>query len=149
MSEYINIHLKTPKGEFCEIGCFGRSSYIYQFMNTAKIPYGKVKKVDTSYFEKVMNDGESLIKEFEARIKKDEKELNFLNNVPYMGNIDTLLESYRDIETSIQMLKDDIETMRYALNQISFYNSLNEDYDYEIYVGIECGEPTEADILEN
>nr|CAI9751457.1 hypothetical protein DGKKSRWO_DGKKSRWO_CDS_0166 [uncultured phage]CAI9752345.1 hypothetical protein CVNMHQAP_CVNMHQAP_CDS_0168 [uncultured phage] len=144
MSQYVNFFIKHNM-DFIPIGCFSRSSYIYQY---ADAPFEKIKNITPETLSRTIGylQDEKSKQELEIKDMKDK----ILHIIPIFNNsVEDKMEEISTIETVIKDYKECIDSINFALG---YYKTLreisdsNDDKDV-LYYGIEISDPTIGDIV--
>ena len=146
MSQYVNFFIKHNM-DFIPIGCFSRSSYIYQYAPDA--PFERIKKITPETLSRTIKYLQDEKSKQELEIKNMENKI--LHLIPSFNNsVEDKMEEISTIETVIKDYKDYLDSISFALG---YYKTLQEIADDNndksiLYYGIEISNPTIGDIVE-
>ncbi len=140
MSQYLNFFARHDK-EFVPIADYSRNTVIY---DEVVAPYGKLKKFNDHDLETISN-----------RLRADKKFAKAqIENINY--KLELIFSANNSLEDKLSMASEELELIesyendirdcdRY-ITELSFMANMTDDN--EIFAGIEVGEPTEQDIVE-
>lgn len=142
MSQYLYFFARHDK-EFILIADYSRNTQVYSEVDA---PYEKIKKIDTAELRAIaerLRAGKNFAKsQIEATNRKLELLISSANN--------SLEEKLNVISSELEVIeeyKGDIRALdRYAI-ELDFIADMT--YNNDIFAGIEIGEPTEQDIVED
>lgn len=145
MSQYLNVYVASPSGEFVHLADFSRNHDVYAALTEqSNFPWEKITLITSQTFTNAINYLEDMIKRFEDRNRGWE---NAKKDVSLIAtNEETAQAAIReiyDISDTIEKNNDRIKDLEYAIAQLM----LLEDIDSPIYVGIEIANPTKDDVI--
>lgn len=145
MSTYVNFFVKDKNSEtFIPLGEYSRNS-IYFKLFESYAPYENVRKIDNSMLnrakEQCTEEIESVINE---RNKIDELK-RFISSLERPLN--EILEKYNELIKECDALEEERKSYTAAIYRLLTFEDINSYEDNELYVGIECYEPTIDDIV--
>jgi len=145
MSTYVNFFVKDKNSEtFIPLGEYSRNSIYFKIFE-GYAPYECVRKIDYSMLnkakERCTEEIESLINE---RNKIDELK-RFISSLE--RPLDEILEKYDELIKECDALEEERKSYTAALYRLLTFEDIMSYADNELYVGIECYEPTVDDIV--
>lgn len=145
MSTYVNFFVKDKNSEtFIPLGEYSRNSIYFKIFE-GYAPYENVRKIDNSMLnrakEQCTEEIESVINE---RNKIDELK-RFISSLERPLN--EILEKYDELIKECDALEEERKSYTAALYRLLTFEDIMSYEDNELYVGIECYEPTIDDIV--
>jgi hypothetical protein len=144
MSTYINFFVKDKNSEtFIPLGEYSRNS-IYFRMFEAYAPWEKVKKIDNNRLDMAKKECAEAIEHLINEKDKITEKKYFVSKLKLPLN--EILEEYNELVDEYDTLEEERKSYTAALYKLLTFEDVNSYEDNELYVGIECYEPTKEDI---
>lgn len=141
MSQYVNFFIRH-NDELLPIADYSRSSTIYQVMSDA--PYGKIQgysyKALQDKITELNEEKTEYIKQIRVYIHRIELICGMENN-----SVEEKEEAIQNYDIAIAGLKDEVAEIEKQAIELRFIANLT--YEYEVYAGVEVGEPKIEDII--
>ena len=152
MSAYIQFFIRN-NDVFMPIGIYSRNNTIYQYFDEYT-PWGKIKLVTRELLRKVRDNINEDLAATQKRYDyaKERKEwIATLNN-----SLEEKMEYIESVEELLSECCETIEQLTYTKHYLNFLDDVIESVEYEehidhknyLYVGIEVGNPTVDDIVQ-
>ena len=146
MSTYVNFFVKDKNSEtFIPLGEYSRNSIYFKIFE-GYAPYECVRKIDNSILNKAK---EQCAEEIESVIDERNKidELKRFISSSIKRPLDEILEKYSELVDECDALEEERKSYTAALYRLLTFEDIMSYEDNELYVGIECYEPTVDDIV--
>ena len=148
MSQYIHIFVRSDKDEFVPIYCGSRSSVIYDTFGEYA-PYEKIAPVTADILNKVDDDIDNRLKEYQDGIDKYNKKIDLVSRMTDVS-VDERIEYTNDYMAAIDECREDMRQLERARGYVAFLRDILDEkecavsyYDGRdvpvVYMGIECG----------
>lgn len=143
MSQYVSYYLKPANGKYIPIGDFPRNSKIYQYSETALIPYGDITAINSQKLVELRNAVKEDIRYFETQCEKYQKQKQEV--FEYRNSVEEKHNFITSLDTQIEDVRQDIQELIsadgwfLALQNMQEAISGEDRYDSEAYLfaGIE------------
>ena len=145
MSTYVNFFVKDKNSEtFIPLGEFSRNS-IYFKLFEGYAPWETVKKIDNNRLDMAKKECAEEIEHLINEKDKIAEKKYFVSNLKLP--LDEILEKYNELVDEYDALEEERKSYTAALYKLLTFEDINFYEDNELYVGIECYEPTVDDIV--
>ena len=142
MSQYTHAYIKHNE-DFIEVGSWGRSSHIAQELNGI-LPYEKIRKVEKTTIDNLLNTLQEKIKDYQKDILAYQNKKLMISN--FNNPMEDKLDAIRNIDETIADYQEEVDDLNITFGRaLELYNLAD---DYELYMGIEVYQPTQADVVE-
>jgi len=142
MSQYTYAYIKH-KEDFIEVGSWGRSSNIAQELN-GMLPYEKIRKVEKSTIDNLLNNLQEKISDCQRNILAYQNKKLMISS--FNNPMEDKLDAIRNIDETIADYQEEIDDLNITFGRaLELYNLAD---DYELYMGIEVYQATQADVVE-
>ena len=145
MSQYLNVYVASPSGEFVHLVDFSRNHDAYvALQEVGNFPWEKIKLITPQTFTDAISYLEDMIERFESRNRSWEnakKDVSLISTNKETAQV-ALKEIY-EIDDTIDQNNNRINDLEYAIAQLM----LLKDIDSPIYAGIEISNPTKDDVI--
>ena len=142
MSQYTYVYIKH-KEDFIEVSSWSRSSYIAQELNGI-LPYEKIRKIEKSTIGNLLNNLQEKINDYKKNILSYQNKKLMISS--FNNPMEDKLDAIRNIDETIADYQEEIDNLNITFgNALVLYNLVN---DYELYMGIEVYQATQADVVE-
>lgn len=154
MSAYIQFYVKSKNNDFCPIGIYCRSSYIYQtFIRCTDVPWEAITPINRAIINRAYDDIELGIKEHELSLKSSNEDKELICKMAGI-TLEERLDKIAMINELNEEIKDDIAELERcrgflrSLEDILYTVEYEDNYDINnyLYVGLEIDHPTIEDI---
>lgn len=144
MSTYVNFFVKDKNSEtFIPLGEFSRNS-VYFRMFEDYAPWEKVKIIDSHKLDIAKKQCAEAIEHFINEKDKIAEKKRFVSSL--ILSLDEILAAYNELVDEYDALEEERKSYTAALYKFLTFEDINSYEDNELYVGIECYEPTIDDI---
>lgn len=145
MSTYINFFVKDKNSEtFIPLGEYSRNSIYFKLFEDYA-PWETVTKIDNNRLDITKKQ---CVEEIEYLIDEKDKiaeKKHFVSNLKLPLN--EILEKYNELVDEYDALEEERKSYTAALYKLLTFEDINSYEDNELYVGMECYEPTIDDIV--
>lgn len=145
MSQYLNVYVASPSGEFVHLVDFSRNHDAYvALQEVGNFSWEKIKLITPQTFTDAISYLEDMIERFESRNRSWEnakKDVSLISTNKETAQV-ALKEIY-EIDDTIDQNNNRINDLEYAIAQLM----LLKDIDSPIYAGIEISNPTKDDVI--
>lgn len=145
MSTYVNFFVKDKNSEtFIPLGEYSRNSIYFKIFE-GYAPWEKVTKIDNNKLNTAKEQCAEAIEHFINEKDKIGEKKYFISSLKLP--LDEILEKYNELVDEYDALEEERKSYTAALYKLLTFEDINSYEDNELYVGIECYEPTVDDIV--